>query len=763
MYRKFVILILLLSTIAGHCFSQNHNVLILNSYHSTMEWAENTIKGIQKGFERDKGINLYIEYLDSKRNNYRGYSELFYNYLKNKYHNKEISVIIANDNNALDFLEKYKNSLFPSVPVVLTGINVTRKYPENYTSIQEKIDFWNNLKLIKRIHPDISELYVVSDETITGKLLRKEIIKKLEESEIKISSTFIRDYTLTELKDKISGLEKGSIVFLTVFSKDRKGNYYSFEKVIRELSSVSEVPIYGPWEFYLGKGLTGGKIVSGYQHGKLAANYASRIIKGTDLSELPVKQGPSTYKFDYNQLKKHGISKSQLPEDSVIINEPYDYIYEHKRMFIFIGIVIILLFITIFILIRYNRVKQARIKDQQIYLEKIEKANLKLEKARQEAEKANRLKTSFLANISHEIRTPLNAITGFSKLLVEGKSVSDFDTRKKYVDLIKVNSQILLNLINDIIDLSKIETGQLVLNYSDFDLNQLMKDLEEVTLNELKKKEKSKIDLLVEMDVKKENFFIRSDESRLRQVLNNLIQNAVKFTHKGHIVIGYKVKEKELLFYVKDTGIGIDQADKEIIFERFNQGKDVIRKHMGGTGLGLSISKEIIQRMKGEIWVESEHNKGAEFYFTIPLIDVAEATVSHAGVKENDLAVKYNWSGKRILIVEDSPIAYELLIKLLNITKAEFILAEDGQSAIEKVKKDHNIDLVLMDIQLPYLDGYQTTEKIKEFRPELPVVAQTANAMSDDRKRCLTAGCNDYLAKPIDRQELLEKIDKLLS
>jgi CheY-like chemotaxis protein len=311
--------------------------------------------------------------------------------------------------------------------------------------------------------------------------------------------------------------------------------------------------------------------------------------------------------------------------------------------------------------------------------------------------------------------------------------------------------------------LSKIETGQLILNYSDFDINQLMKDLEEVTLNELKKKEKRKIDLLVEMDVKKENFFIRSDESRLRQVLNNLIQNAVKFTHKGHIVIGYKVKEKELLFYVKDTGIGINQADKEIVFERFNQSKDVIRKHMGGTGLGLSISKEIINRMKGKIWVESEHNKGAEFYFTIPLIDVAHSTFSHVGVKENDLAVKYNWSGKRILIVEDSPIAYELLIKLLNITKAEFILAEDGQSAIEKVKKDHNIDLVLMDIQLPYLDGYQTTEKIKEFRPELPVVAQTANAMSDDRKRCLTAGCNDYLAKPIDRQELLEKIDKLLS
>lgn len=765
MRKQILFILFLLVAITGYSLN-NPNILVLNSYHSNMEWAESTINGIEKGLKQklDSNYDLYIEYLDSKRNNFEGYSELFCDYLKNKYKHKEFKVIIANDNYALNFLENYKEELFPDVSVVLTGINFQRKYPDNYTSIQEEIDFCDNLQLIQQLHPEIKELYIISDDTRTGKLLKKEINRSLESVQCEIPFTFLTNYTFEALKDKVSQLDHGNVIFLTVFSKDRENRYFSYSEIIEELHAVSHIPIYGVWNFYMNKGLTGGKILSGYEHGKQAAYYASEIISGRDISELPVKKGPSTYKFDYKQLKEFGISKKQLPEGAVIINQPFDYITENRRTFIFIGVLLILLIITIIILIRYNRLKQKRINDQQKYLAEIRNSNEQLEEARKEAERANQLKTSFLANISHEIRTPLNAITGFSKLLVEGDTTTDSKTRKKYVNLIKVNSQILLNLINDIIDLSKIETGQLILNYTDFDLNRLIDDLEELISNELKKKNKSKIEVVVEKDIKEQNFFIRSDENRLRQVLINLIHNAIKYTYRGYIALGYKVKGEELLFYVKDTGIGVEDEDKNYIFDRFSQGNRVVKRQTEGTGIGLSLSREVIQRMKGKIWVESGSSKGAEFYFTIPLIDVADHKKNRVpGFGTKKLSDKYNWSGKRILIVEDSPISYELLIKLLNLTKAEFLHEEDGQSAIDRIEKDPSIDLVLMDIQLPVMDGYTTTEKIKEIRPELPVVAQTANAMSDDRRKCLDAGCDDYLAKPIDRHELLDKINRFFS
>jgi CheY-like chemotaxis protein len=213
---------------------------------------------------------------------------------------------------------------------------------------------------------------------------------------------------------------------------------------------------------------------------------------------------------------------------------------------------------------------------------------------------------------------------------------------------------------------------------------------------------------------------------------------------------------------VKDNGIGLKSEDSKYIFESFRQGEEGTTKKYGGAGLGLTLSKGIVDNLGGRIWYEhNDEGHGSIFYVQIPLIPSTENKVKKSQNFVNQMEGKYNWQGKKILVVEDSNMAYELIVKLLKGTEAEFSQEVDGYKAIERCKKDSTIDLVLMDIQLPFLDGYEATKRIKQIRPKLPIIAQTANAMLDDRKKALDAGCEDYIAKPIDRMELADKINNL--
>lgn len=446
---------------------------------------------------------------------------------------------------------------------------------------------------------------------------------------------------------------------------------------------------------------------------------------------------------------------------SFILTSPYNLLRENKTLFISLFVFIVLLLIIIIILLRYNRIRRLRFRDQEEYLKKIEKINRDIEIAKEKAHQANRLKTAFLANISHEIRTPLNAIIGFSSLITDQKSISQ-ENYEKYHKLLKINSNLLLYIINDIIDLSKIETNQLNLNYQDFDLHELMDSMYEYAMEERDKADKSSIEIRMDKGARKSSFFIRSDDSRLRQVLMNLIHNAIKFTYSGGINIGYRINGGFILFYVEDTGIGLSNYGYDYIFESFRQGEEGTTKKYGGAGLGLTLAKGIVENLNGEIWAESNQDRGSIFKFQIPLIPSARNKAEKTGAVGNELEEMYNWEGKKILVVEDSNMAYELITKLLRGTGAEFTLEVDGYKAVERCSNDESIDIVLMDIQLPFLDGYEATRQIKKIRPNLPVIAQTANAMLEDKRKAWEVGCEDYIAKPLDRIELAEKINNLL-
>ena len=381
--------------------------------------------------------------------------------------------------------------------------------------------------------------------------------------------------------------------------------------------------------------------------------------------------------------------------------------------------------------------------------------NDELLKAKDKAEESDRLKSAFLANMSHEIRTPMNAILGFANLL---KSKKQSEERKRtFIDIINSKSKQLLQIITDIIDISKIEADQIKIINKNLSLNELIRQL--VTyFNTLKEQEKKPINIKMSYDRPDKSSWIYSDKVRIEQVLTNLLSNAYKFTEKGEIKIGYKIFDyKWVQFFVSDTGIGLSEEEQKVIFDRFRQASSSMNRIYGGTGLGLSISKGLAEKLGGEIWVESKVNKGSVFYLKIPYA-AGEKTQTFLSKKKDS----YNWENKTILVVEDEDINFTFIKTLIKPTKAIIIRAMDGLEAIELCKKNADINLVLMDIKLPKLDGLAATREVKKFRQTLPIIAQTAYAMSSDEDSCLKAGCDAYISKPIKIDAFMKLVEQFL-
>ncbi|MDY6802118.1 MAG: response regulator [Bacteroidota bacterium] len=763
--KKILFVILFTVLWANITFStEKNNILILNSYHKGLQWTDNIIEGITAGLEEYSGNSeIFIEYLDSKRFSDSIYHSLILQLYHKKYTNINLDVIISSDDDAFKFLLTYRDSLFGDVPVIFSGINCPHQYPKGYTGVLEEVDFIDNVQLIKKLHPDFSKIYFLADNTNTGNIIYKRALKELNHYTGDIKYEFLRDYSFEKLYQKIAGLDKNSIVLLTAFNKDINGEYCSYDEIAKNISIISPVPVYGAWTFYLNNGVVGGKMNSGKVQGLIAGQMAKRVLCGEDVNKINVEIDSTSYFFDYNQLKKFNIDQSDLPDNSIIINHPFAFFKEYKQELIYIAIIIVLLIFVIGLLWVNIFIKRNKLRQKKKYLREIELNNEKLLLAKEKVEESNKLKSAFLANISHEIRTPMNGIIGFSKLLKDNPTI-DRDTLTKYLSIINKSGYVLLNLIDDIIDLSKIEANHLKINYRACRINNIMDELLSFYNEEKKTVEKSHIQIILEKGVEDSDFTIYSDPSRINQVLFNLLSNALKFTYKGKIVFGYKISSNQILFYVRDTGIGLAPYECEIIFERFRQVDDKTTRKYGGSGVGLSISKGIVENMNGKIWVESQkenidENKsgGSTFYFSIPLKIIETPNISVKKQEKN-----YIWPGKTILIVEDAQISYELLTKFLKDSQVNFVHAENGEQAVVLCKNEHSIDLVLMDIQLPMMDGLETTRQIKQNNPNLPVIAQTANAMDEDRKNIIDAGCDDYIAKPINKYYLLEKIDNFL-
>ncbi len=382
-------------------------------------------------------------------------------------------------------------------------------------------------------------------------------------------------------------------------------------------------------------------------------------------------------------------------------------------------------------------------------------------RAKEKAEDSDRLKTAFLANMSHEIRTPMNTIIGFSELLNIGNLTPS--KIKEYTEIIKNKGNLLLTLIDDIIEVSKFESGKLNITISETNVDNIIKELK--TQYDQKKIRYGKEHISISVSIPETGEHkIHTDPGRLQQVFSNLLSNALKFTEKGTIEFGYEFTEEDkITFFVKDTGIGLSKEQQKIIFNRFRQLEETITRQYGGSGLGLTISKGIVELLGGKIWVESELKNGATFYFSLPK-QITDKKKQSTPDNNNIFDIgKYNWKNRVIVVAEDDDINYKFIETVLHETQAKILRANNGKQVIELCKTINKIDLILMDIKMPDVNGYQATKEIKELFSNIPIIAQTAFSMQDDKAKCLSVGCDDYIAKPIDIEILIKKIDAILT
>lgn len=386
-----------------------------------------------------------------------------------------------------------------------------------------------------------------------------------------------------------------------------------------------------------------------------------------------------------------------------------------------------------------------------------------LRKAKTRAEESDMLKTAFLANMSHEIRTPMNAIIGFTEMLRS----DDFSEQEhgEFMDLITENSRKLLSTLDNIIDIAKIEAGQMSISSSMCSANKILYDNFYAFEKKKHKLDRLHIAFSAHQYKENENILFMSDPLRINQVLSNMLENAFKYTTQGTVELGYTLTTEDnteyIDFYVRDSGEGISPEKMQSIFNRFTQASDNYMNTSGGTGLGLAISRNIARLMNGDIRLESELGKGSAFHFLIPFIPAKEEEQTFEPKKKKKKP-KSEWPDKTILIAEDEDSNFTLLEVMLQKSKVKLERAYNGKQAVDYVIGGYDVDLVLMDVRMPVMNGYEAMEHIKKFNPELPVVIQTAFAMASDRESSFEAGCDEYLSKPIKATELYQVLEKFL-
>ncbi|MCM2281833.1 MAG: ATP-binding protein, partial [Bdellovibrionaceae bacterium] len=670
----------------------------------------------------------------------------------------EIQGIVATDDDATDFFIARLTSLFAGIPAVFLGAEdplqtkILEQSDIRHLTIHARARYRETVELVRRLHPQAKRFVVLADTSVTG-------VKQLANFKKSLSTDIpelvvLQDGSFEEIARQLESLQPGDILFRLRFYQDALGATMGFHQSLRFLREHTSVPIYTLWQGFIGHGVVGGKMISGDHFGRAAVQALFRLTRNPSFQiddANVIDEG--RYVFDYIQLQRFGVDMDDLPENSVVINRTLSFYEQHKSLAWSIFGIISLLGLVVLGLLRVNAHLRTVRRDLWV--------------AKTKAEEANEIKTRFLANMSHEIRTPLGALLGFAELL-NGDSLSA-SQREDSIGKIQRNGAILSNLVNDILDLSRVESGKLQVEKTEVSIREALND---VIFVAKRKAENKALDIRIRSRGSIPEV-ITTDPTRLRQILMNIVGNAVKFTEQGTIEIVLQVETRateqnsipQLRIDVIDTGRGISPQEADRLFEPFRQADSSMTRKYGGTGLGLALSRDLARFLGGDVrLVRSEVGGGCQFSITIDAgATHGEFTIQDASSLEGPMArpeasvVLPKIKDVRVLLAEDSPDNQAIVSHFLKMAGANVEIANDGIEAIDKALHS-SFDVVLMDIQMPRLDGIGATIQLRSLGYRTPIIALTAHALKDQRERSIRAGCNEHLTKPISRRALLETI-----
>jgi signal transduction histidine kinase/ActR/RegA family two-component response regulator len=726
------------------------NILVIHSYHPGLSWTDDIHQGIVETFTRSgKPWSLSTEYLDAKRypqeHILRMQSELVATHVRDH----AASAVIVSDDAAFSFVLKHRDELFENVPIIFCGVNNFQPEmlgdAEGITGVSEIISVRETLDAALALHPDTRNVVVIGGSlSSTDRSNRSQFLHLMPSYAGRLRFHFWQDIPTPALLEKVAALSPKTPVFMGNAIAGLDGRMLDFGPSVALVRANAQSPIYGFWDFFLGHGIVGGKLVNGGEHGRIAARMALQILDGTAPSALPVvKEIANRFLFDHRELTRFNLDEKALPKGSVIVHRPRNIFEANKRLFLIFGSIVIALLVIIISLTLVVHIRKQTL--------------LQLQSARRKADEASEAKSLFLAHMSHEIRTPLTGIMGLAELAIGNPGSPGV---QEYLTLIRQSGQNLLHIINDILDFSKVEAGKIELRKTRFNARSMLESTIAFFKPGIREKDVT-LSLVLAEELPEA---VVGDENRIRQIFFNLVGNAVKFTEKGKIELrltGLTSEENSarmmLHFEIRDSGCGIPADKQDSIFERFTQAARFPTRTYQGTGLGLAIVKQLIEAMGGSIGVHSTEGMGTTFFFNIPVERALPQKPTQDPAQGEELPVQ----GLSVLVTEDNPINRLFLQKSLEKLGHRVICAVNGQEALDLLQTT-TVDCVLMDIQMPVMDGSMATRHIRErFGHSLSVIALTAHALQGDREKYLEDGFDEYLAKPVSIKDLTRIIARV--
>lgn len=593
-------------------FPIDKNILVIHSYHQGLEWTDSISSGILSVLNNQPDIRLYFDYMDTKRNT----SKLYYENLVELYRSRSSKIkydaVIVVDNAAHDFMARYRDEFFPGVPVFFCGVNFLDteklKLYKDFYGFAEMADHVGTLNLIKKLFPERKKVLIVNDYTLTGIAIRKELEQILPKYKNELEFEIIDTFSTEELQERVARLTDDYTIYILVVNMDRKGNYISYNQGIKLIRERTSVPIFGSWDFYLGKGIIGGDIIRGVEQGKDVGKLTYDFITKRNTNPPKWQPGSTNLWFDNKLLKQYHFSKSDLPKEARIINLPK---LDLLQIFWLKVLIFAILLSGLGFYIYNRRIQSIKLKKLvEIRTRELKTANIKLEDI-------NQSKNEILSIVAHDLRNPIGNVNGFAQLMLE----NDEDEKalnipnQTYITQIRDLSNYMLRLVNNLLDISVIESGVLKLDCVDADYIDF---IEEEVLNN--KALADQFNITIDFQSSAEQILVFFDRMKMQQVVNNLISNALKFSKEGDsILISVKVEGKKVITSIIDSGPGIPEDKFEMIFRKYTQVKSASQIQKKGTGLGLSIVKGIIDAHEGSIYLKSVVNEGSEFIYELPL------------------------------------------------------------------------------------------------------------------------------------------------